>query len=175
MYKKYVPPRVLVRLNGEIRAQEVRVLDEKNESLGVFSTQEALKMATERGVDLIETVPNATPPITKLITYDKYRYQREKEEKKERLAQKTAGLKQVQISARAAQNDLLVKVRQLEKFLKEGHQVEINMRLRGREKGNKEWASQKLNDFFKMIPIEFKIMSPPKFGGRGMFVQISSK
>jgi translation initiation factor IF-3 len=132
-------------------------------------------MAQDRQVDLIEVVPNANPPVAKLMSFDKYRYQKEKEEKKERLAQKTAGLKQVQISARAAQNDLLIRMRQLEKFMKDGHQVEISLRLRGREKYNKDWASQKLNEFLKMIPIEFKIISPPKFGGRGMFVQIANK
>jgi translation initiation factor IF-3 len=132
-------------------------------------------MAQDREVDLIEVVPNANPPVAKLMSFDKYRYQKEKEDKKERLAQKTAGLKQVQISARAAQNDLLIRMRQLEKFMKDGHQVEISLRLRGREKYNKDWASQKLNEFLKMIPIEFKVISPPKFGGRGMFVQIANK
>ncbi len=136
---------------------------------------DALKLANEKGVDVIEVVPGATPPVTKLISYDKYRYQKEKEQKKERLGQKTAGLKQIQISARAAQNDLLIKVHQLEKFLNEGHPIEINMRLRGREKYNRDWARQKLEAFLKMIPVEYKIVSEPKFGGRGMLVQVAKK
>jgi len=109
------------------------------------------------------------------MSYDKYRYEEEKRIKKERLAQKTGGLKQVQISARAAQNDLTVKMKQLEKFLAEGHQVEIHMRLRGREKGNKDWALQKLNEFMKAIPVEYKRLSEPRFGGYGLGIQIAKK
>lgn len=136
---------------------------------------DALKLSMEKGVDLIEIVPSATPPITKLLSYDKYRYQKEKEARKERLSQKTVGFKQIQISARAAQNDLLIKVHQLEKFLNEGHPIEIVMKLRGREKYNKDWARQKLSAFLKMITVENKIISEPKFGGRGMYVQIGKK
>ena len=129
----------------------------------------------EKGVDLIEIVASAKPPITKLLSYDKYRYQKEKELKKERIAQKTAEIKQIQISAKAARNDLMIKIRQLEKFMNEGHPIEISMRLRGREKYNKDWARQKINEFLKMISIEYKVVSEPKFGGRGMLAQITKK
>lgn len=136
---------------------------------------DALKLSLERDVDLIETVPSAKPPVVKLISYDKYRYQKEKELKKERIAQKTAEMKQIQISAKAAKNDLMIKIRQLEKFMNEDHPIEISMRLRGREKYNKDWARQKLTEFLKLIPIEYKVISEPKFGGRGMLAQIAKK
>mgnify|MGYP001557868441 CR=1 FL=1 len=109
------------------------------------------------------------------MSYDKYRYEQEKAAKKERVAQKSSGSKQIQVSVRASQHDLETKIHQLEAFLSEGHQVEIQLRLRGREKGNKEWAAQKLNDFLKMIPLEYKLVMPPRFGGRGMLVQIVKK
>ena len=109
------------------------------------------------------------------MSYDKFRYEEEKREKKERLAQKTGGLKRVQISARAAQNDLMIKMRQLEKFFAEGHQVEIHLRLRGREKGNKDWARQKLEEFMKMIPVEYKRLSEARFGGYGLSIQVAKK
>lgn len=172
---KFNPRAPKNRINQEITVSEVRVTDENGEGLGIMPLEAALKLAKERGVDLIEVVPNATPPITRLMSYDRYRYQREKAEKKEKLAQKTAGLKQIQISARAHKNDLLIKVHQLEKFLNEGHQIEVAMRLRGREKYNKEWAHHKLAEFLKMIAPEFKVTSPPKFGGYGLNVQISKK
>ena len=127
------------------------------------------------GLDLIEVVPNAQPPVAKVMSYDKYRYQKEKADKKERLAKKSAGLKQIQISARAAQNDLLTKIKQLEGFMNDGHQIEIQMRLRGREKANKDWAMQKLNEFLAMIPVEYKKISEAKFAGRGMQIQIIKK
>ncbi len=141
-----------------------------------MTREKALALARpEAGLDLIEIVPSANPPVVRIMSFDKFRYEREKAEKKERQAQKGATLKQVQISARAARNDLLIRLRQLEKFLGEGHPVEIQMRLRGREKGNKAWAAQKLDEFLKMITIEHKLLSSPKFGGRGMVVQIMKK
>jgi translation initiation factor IF-3 len=127
------------------------------------------------GIDLIETAPGAKPPVARLMSFDKYRYERVRQEKKERMAQKVGGFKQVQISARAAKNDLLIKVRQLEKFLAEGYQVEVHMRLRGREKYNRDWARQKLEEFLGMITAEYKRLSEPKFGGRGMYMQITKK
>jgi len=152
------------------------VIGEDGKNLGVLKREEALKLARpEEGLDLIEVVPTAKPPVARVISFDKYRYEKERQEKKERRMQKTGGLKQVQISARAAVNDLMIKTKQLEKFLEEGHPVEINMRLRGREKYNKDWARQKLADFIKMITVEYKIMSEPKFGGRGMTAQIVKK
>lgn len=127
------------------------------------------------GLDLIEIAPQAKPPVARLMSFDKYRYQKEKEEKKERLAQKTGGFKQIQISARSAQNDLVIKVKQLEKFLNEGNQVNIQLRLRGREKYNKPWAFQKLEEFLKMITVEYKRLSEARFGGYGLGIQIAKK
>ena len=109
------------------------------------------------------------------MSYDKYRYEEEKREKKERLAQKSVGMKHVQITARAAHNDLMIKVHQVEKFFNEGHPVEVNLRLRGREKANKAWAMEKLNEFLKMIPIEYKKLTEAKFGGNGPGIQIAKK
>ncbi len=129
----------------------------------------------EEGIDLIEIAPSAKPPVARLMSFDKFRYMQEKAEKKARVAQKSAGPKQIQISARAAQNDLLIKARQLEKFLEEGRQVDVAMRLRGREKANKGWALQRLDDFLKMITVEYKKLGEPKFGGRGLMVPIIKK
>lgn len=163
------------RINNQITAAELRLIDEEGKSLGVLSRAQALDLARERGTDLIEVVPNANPPVARLVSFDKYRYQKEKEAKKERQAQKTAGLKQIQVSARAALNDVRIKVGQLEKFLNEGHQVEVQLRLRGREKYNKDWAHHKLDELLKMITIEYKLLTPPKFGGRGLIIQIIKK
>lgn len=166
------------RINSQIIAQELRIIDDTGKNLGVLSREKALAMARPaEGIDLIEISPNAKPPVARLMSYDKFRYEEEKREKKERLAQKSGGMKRVQISARAAQNDLDVKLRQLLKFLGEGNQVEIHLRLRGREKGNKEWASLKLENFLKMIPqeVEYKRLSPPRFGGYGLSMQIAKK
>jgi translation initiation factor IF-3 len=138
--------------------------------------EDALALAKpESGLDIIEVVPHANPPVVRVMSFDKYRYEQGKAERKERRAQKSAESKQIQISARAAQNDLLIKVRQLEEFLESGHPVEIQMKLRGREKGNKAWAEQKLRDFLHLITVEYKMIAEPKFGGRGMLAQITKK
>jgi translation initiation factor IF-3 len=127
------------------------------------------------GLDLIEIAPTAKPPVARLMSFDKFRYQQEKAEKKARRAQKVVGVKQVQISARAAKNDLMIKLKQLEEFLAEGHRVEIVLRLRGAEKYNKDRARQKMTEFLKMITQEYKLIDEPKFGGRGMMAAISKK
>lgn len=154
----------------------MRVIGEKGENLGILPLEKALSLARpEEGLDLIEIASSAKPPVCRLMSFDKYRYLEEKKEKKERAAQKSAELKQIQISARAAEHDLLIKIRQLEKFLEEGLQVEIKMRLRGREKFHKEWARQKLEEFLKMITIEYKLITPPKFSGLGIIAQLTKK
>ena len=155
---------------------ELRVLDEQGENLGVMTREAALALATpESGLDLIEVAPTATPPVARVMSYDKYRYLKEKELKKERRAQKTVGLKHIQISAREAPHDMGRKATLTGEFLTEGHQVEIQLRLRGREKGNRDWANQKLTGFLAMIPVEYKVVSPPKTGGRGLAMQIVKK
>jgi len=137
---------------------------------------DALALARpDDGVDLIEISANAVPPVARLMNYDKFRYEEEKRIKKERLAQKSAAMKSVQISARAAHNDLMVKVKQVEKFFAEGHPVEVNMRLRGREKRNKDWAMDKLKEFLTLLPIEYKKLNEPRFLGNGPAVQIAKK
>ena len=171
-------PRNLIkpRINSLITAPELRVIDDTGKNLGVLPRDEALKLAKpDLGLDLIEIVPTAKPPIARVMSYDKYRYEKAKQEKKERMAQKGGGVKHVQISARAAMNDLMIKVRQLEEFFKEGHVVEIQMRLRGREKYNKDWARLKMSEFLKLIPVEYKALSEPRFGGQGMSMQITKK
>lgn len=129
----------------------------------------------EKGLDLIEIAPTANPPVAKIIGFDKFRYQKGKEEKKKRLSQKSKELKHVRITPRAALNDLQIKVRLAEEFLEGGHKVEVGLFLRGREKANKAWNFQKMKDFMNMIKTPFKITSEPKAGGRGLVAQIVKK
>jgi translation initiation factor IF-3 len=174
VYNKSAIPKP--RINNQITAPELRVIGENGENLGLLSREKALALTRpEEKIDLIEISPNAKPPVARLMSYDKFRYEDEKREKKERLAQKSVGMKHVQITARAATNDLMVKVKQVEKFFAEGHPVEVNLRLRGREKRNKDWAMEKLKEFLKLLPMEFKQLTQPKFTGNGPGVQIAKK
>ncbi len=169
-------PIVKPRINNQITAPELRVIGEQGENLGVMSRDEAIKLARpDAGIDLIEISAQAKPPVARLMSYDKFRYDEEKRIKKERLAQKSAAMKAVQITAKAAHNDLMVKVRQVEKFFAQGHPVEVVMRLRGREKRNKDWAMEKLLEFLRLIPVEYKKLNEPRFLGNGPAVQIAKK
>lgn len=151
------------------------MIDEKGENLGVLSREAALKMAEERGQDLIEVAPSAKPPVAKIMSYDKYRYQMEKQLKKQRMAEKGGELKQIRISIRTQEHDLGVAAKKVNKFLAEGNKVGIQITLRGREKAKKDLARQKLDEFLKMVEVEYKVASTPNFGGYGLLVQIVKK
>jgi len=151
------------------------VIDEQGQNLGILKLAEAARLAQEKGLDLIEIAPTAKPPVARIISFDKFRYLKEKEEKKQRQAQKSKELKHVRITPRAAKNDLQTKAHQAEEFLKNGHKVEINLFLRGREKFNKEWSLKKLNEFLGMIKAPHQITMEPKPGGRGFVAQITKK
>lgn len=133
--------------------------------------KDALELARSQDIDLIEIVPTVTPPIVRLGNYDKFRYQKEKEFKKRDQSQ-SKELKQIQIGPKSARNDLLMRAKRIDEFLSDGHKVEIIMKLRGREKGNKEWAEAKLREFLELITESFKIINDIKYGGSGFNVQI---
>ena len=164
-----------LKTNSQITAPELRVLSEAGENLGVMPREAALKLAQEKGLDLIEISASAKPPVARIMSFDKYRYLETKKLKKQQTQQKSQELKQVQIGIGTAENDLKIKTGKVEEFLKEGHPVVIVLVLRGRAKYNKDWAKYKLNEFLKMIPVEYKILFEPRFGGRGLAVQIAKK
>lgn len=156
----------------------MRVLGEDGESIGVFSLKEAIaKSNPAEGLDLIEVVPHAKPPVVKLMSYDKFRYLQDKEEKRLKQASKGSAIKQIQVTARAAEHDWATKIKQLDSFLEEGHPVEIQMKLRGREKspGMQGWVKERLDTFLGMISVEFKVIMPVRPGGRGVIMQIGKK
>ena len=153
----------------------MRVVDETGENLGVMPLEAALKLAMEKGLDLIEIAPMVKPPVARIISFDKFRYQKEKELKKQKATQKTSELKQIQITAKSAKNDLETRVKRINEFLEEENKVEIMLVLKGREKYNREWARYKLNEFLKMITVEYKTTMEPRFIGKGIVMQIMKK
>ena len=165
----------MIKVNEKITALELRVIAEDGSNIGVLAREEAIKLAKEKGLDLIEIASTAKPPVAKIMSYDKYRYQEIKKLKKQRAGTKTQELKGVRISARSAEHDLQVKVNLVNKFLEEGHIVEIQLVLRGREKANKDWARQRLLEFIKMIIPEHKVLMEPRYSGRGFNAQVVKK
>ncbi|MEK7654029.1 MAG: translation initiation factor IF-3 [Patescibacteria group bacterium] len=163
------------KLNNQIKATELMVIGDDGQNLGKMATTAALKLAHDKGLDLIEIAPNAKPPVAKIMSFDKYRYTTEKKLKKQKALQKTSELKQVQISPKEALHDLRMKADRVNKFMEEGNQVEIVMVLRGREKGNRPFAREKLASFVKIINPEHKVIAEPKDGGRGINMQVTKK
>lgn len=162
------------KTNDQITAPELLVINEEGESLGILKLEDALKISKGKNLDLIEVSPFAKPPVARIYNFDKYRYQQEKKIKKQKGSQKEQEVKQVQISIRSATNDLLIKAKKINEFLGKKHLVRVMMVLRGREKANKEFAINKLKSFLGLVA-PHKVISDPKQGGRGIFVQIQAK
>ncbi|MBI3088763.1 MAG: translation initiation factor IF-3 [Candidatus Colwellbacteria bacterium] len=141
------------------------------ENLGVLMREKAFALAQEQGLDLILISESAKPPVARIIDFDKFRYEREKELKRQHRKRQLEG-KQIQIGAKTAPHDLQIKLKKLEEFLTKGHRVEVQMVLRGRERANRDWARAKMQDFLKAISVPYRITREIKPGGRGLTVQI---
>lgn len=138
------------------------MVDEEGKNLGVIETSEALRIAAERSLDLIEISPTAKPPVCKIMDFGKFKYDREKGEREHGKKQKEVEIKGIRIGFTTGKHDLLFRARQAEKFLQNGDKVRIDMRLTGREKAHKDLALKKFNEFLEMIEIQHTLESPPK-------------
>jgi len=159
------------KVGDQIKASELRVLTETGENLGVLSLEEAKQKAQEAGLELVLVTEKAKPPVAKIVSFDKFRYQKEKELKKQG-QQKNPESKRIQISPREGEHDLSFKLKRLEEFLQAGHKVEIQMTLRGREKGMKDFAKEKLQNFLDRVETPFKVTQGVNPGGRGLVTKI---
>ena len=167
--KFFKPAQPIARINHQIKARELRVINAQGEHLGVMSTSDALKLAEESDLDLVEISPSANPPVAKIINYDKYRYQVEKEEQQKRKSAKRIEVKNIRISVRIGQHDMETKARQADQFLTEGKKVKVEMLLRGREKANIEYAFGQLNKFLNLISAPREMEHPPKKMGGTLY------
>lgn len=122
-----------LRINNRIRARDVRLIDEDGTQVGVVSIREALILAEERGLDLVEVAPNAVPPVCRVMDYGKFRYEQTKKEREARKNQKQIELKEVRLKPKTDDHDLGVKSRQARKFLLSGDKVKFTVKFRGRE------------------------------------------
>ena len=139
------------RKNNFIKAPELRVLSSTGENLGVLSTPEALRMAAEQEMDLVEINPKAEPPVAKMVNFTQFKYQKEKEARKQRAKAHVAELKGIRLSIRISEHDMDVRKAQAEKFLNRGDKVKIEIILRGREKGKAHLAKDTITKFVSEI------------------------
>ena len=121
------------RINREIRVREVRLIDDAGKQLGIYPTREALRLAEDRGLDLVEVAPNARPPVCRLLNYGKYTYERTRREREARKAQKQAEVKEIRLRPKIADHDVMVKTKRAREFLADGSKVRMRVRFRGRE------------------------------------------
>jgi len=137
--------------NQNIRAAEVRVIDSDGTMLGIFPTRQAVAMAREQELDLVEISPNAQPPVCKILDYNKYVYEQGKKAAEAKKKQAKVSLKELRIKSRIAPHDLEVKLRQIEEFLRKKNQVRFVVVFRGRENQHKDLGIQILNDTAKRL------------------------
>jgi translation initiation factor IF-3 len=162
------------RLNGEIRAPQLRVLDQDGNQLGILSKNEALRLAEEQGLDLVEISADANPPVAKIVDWGKYNYQRTKQLQKNKRSAKTLEVKQMRFGLKISEHDLEVKLRKVTNFLEAGHKVKLTIFYRGRELAHKELgfklAEKVINDFGDTIVVD----QAPQFAGKQLNFVIRS-
>ena len=166
-------PASFVRVNGKIRAREVRVIGVDGKQLGVISLNEAINLARQSGVDLVEIAATATPPVCRLVDFGKYRYEQAKKEKDSKKHQHASTVKEVQLSPRIDPHDLGIKVMHAVDFLCEDMKVKVALKFRGREMAHTEVGFQVINKFLGEIAPFGHPDFPPKLIGRGINVMVS--
>ena len=153
-------------LNEDIRIREVRCMDDSGEQYGIISSDEALDIATSKGLDLVLIAPSAKPPVVKIMDYGKFKYQQEKKKKEEKKKQKKIEVKEIKLSVKIADNDINYKVKHAREFLQAGKHVKFRVFLRGREMANPEAGKEVLNRVWPMVEDIAVKEHEPKFEGR---------
>ncbi len=156
-------------MNESIRAREVRLVGEEG-VIGIFPLREALRMARERGLDLVEVAPNADPPVCRIMDYGKFLYEKSKRERKARKAQRSMEVKEIRLRPKTARHDLDFKARDAERFLRQGARVKVRVRFRGREQHYPEIAQALLKEFAERLSEWAEVEAPPRMEGRSMLM-----
>lgn len=162
-------------MNEKITSPEVRLVDSESEVLGVFSTHEAIKKASELGLDLVEVSPNATPPVCKMMDFGKYRYDNKKKHQQSKKKQKTADVKEIRFRPNIGQHDLQVKINQITKFLKNKEKVKLTLRFRGREIAHHNIGMEIINTAIQAVSEISQVESPPKIEGKQIIALLVAK
>lgn len=161
------------RINREIKAKEVRLINYNGENAGVVSLAEALKIAQEVGLDLIEISPQVTPPVCKVLDYGKYKYEMQKKKNEAKKNQKVVSIKELKLRPMIDTHDYEVKVKQAKKFLKEGNKVKFTMRYKGRELSANDMGKAVLDRLLEDLEGLCKLDSAPKLEGKQMMMLVS--
>ena len=162
-------------INEQIRDKEVRVIGEDGEQLGIMSSRDAMKLAEEAGVDLVEIARTAKPPVCRIVDYGKFRYEQTRKEKDAKKKQKVMEVKEIRLSPNIDTNDLNTKTNAARKFLSKGDKVKVTLRFRGREMAHMASSKHILDDFAEVLADIAVIDKAPKVEGRSMTMFLTQK
>ncbi|HEU5016959.1 MAG TPA: translation initiation factor IF-3 [Pseudolabrys sp.] len=163
------------RINEEIRAREVQLIDNSGDNKGVVDTQTALGLAQAAGLDLVEIAPNSTPPVAKILDYGKYKYQAQKKAAEARKKQKVVEVKEIKLRPMIDDHDYDVKMRSMRRFFEDGDKVKITLRFRGREMAHQELGHKLLDRVKEDVGLLAKVEQEPKFEGRQMIMVLAPR
>ncbi len=163
------------RMNEDIRAQEVRLIDETGQNVGVVATADALARATQAGLDLVEISPDADPPVAKILDYGKFKYQEQKKAAEARKRQKIVEIKEIKMRPSIDDHDYNVKMRAIARFFDEGDKVKVTLRFRGREMAHQELGWQVLQRVKTDTEPIAKVESEPRMEGRQMVMVLAPR
>ena len=163
------------RVNEQIEAEKVRVVNADGEMVGVISKEEGIEIAFEAGLDLVEVSPNADPPVCKVLDYGKYKYEAQKKANEARKKQKVIDVKEIKMRPGIDEHDYQVKMRSVRRFLDEGDKVKMTIRFRGREMAHQELGIKVLDRVREDVDELAKVEQFPKSEGRLMTMVIAPK
>jgi len=163
------------QLNDEIRDKEIRLIGADGAQLGIVSAAQANQMADEQGLDLVKISPNAVPPVCKIMDYSKFCFDQKKREKEAKKNQKVVEIKEIRMSPSIDTNDFNTKVKNAQKFLKEGNRVKVSVRFRGREMAHTNLGEKLLMDFNEACAEVATMEKNPKLEGRFMAMFLTPK
>ena len=163
------------QINEEILDKEVRLIGDEGEQLGIMSAAEALKIATERELDLVKIAPGSNPPVCKIMDYGKFRFEQTKKEKEAKKNQRVIEIKEIRMSPGIDTNDFNTKLKNGQKFLADGDRVKVSVRFRGREMAHTDIGAQLLKDFAEKCADIANMDKAPKLEGRNMFMFLPPK
>ncbi|KKR84811.1 MAG: Translation initiation factor IF-3 [Candidatus Uhrbacteria bacterium GW2011_GWF2_41_16] len=155
------------KLNERIESETVRVIDENGQPLGVLKTEEAVRLAHERELDLVEVSPLAQPPVAKFLDYSQFKYQKEKEVRKQKAQSREVEVKGIRLSLRIGEHDFEIRCQQGKKFLERGDKLRIEIVLRGREKAHVDLAQEIILKFVEVLKKDFPLRVEQPFSKQG--------
>jgi translation initiation factor IF-3 len=169
------PTREGPRINEEIGVMRVRLVDERGNMVGIVPRNEALAMATDAGLDLVEIAPNADPPVCKILDFGKFKYEEQKKKNEARKKQKIIEVKEIKLRPSIDDHDYEVKMRSMNKFIEEGDKVKVTMRFRGRELAHQELGMNVLMRVREDLDGIAKVEQMPRMEGRQMTMVVAPR